>query len=115
MTPDSRAGRVTAIARGRTTVSARALQRLATGLACDAARVPRRDVAVALSDDRGALRVSVTVPVALAAFGGSTILDRGEDLRRAVIDGMRELADRAVGTVDVRYSGVRRPAERRAS
>ncbi|MBO0982200.1 hypothetical protein [Microbacterium sp. SD291] len=115
MTPDSPGERVTTAARGRTTVSARALQRLAAGLARDAARVSRRDVGVALADDRGGLRVSVTVPVALAAVGGGTILDRGEDLRHAVIDGMRELADRAVSTVDVRYSGVRRLAERRVS
>ena len=114
MTPESPAERVTAAARGRTTVSVRALQRLATGLVRDAARVTRRDVGIAIADDRGALRVSVTVPVALAAAGG-TIVDRGEGLRRVVIDGMRELADRAVGTVDVRYSGVRRVAERRVS
>ncbi|MBW8761811.1 MAG: hypothetical protein JF592_04385 [Microbacterium sp.] len=100
---------------GRTTVSARALQHLATGLARDAARVPRRDVAVALSDERGQLRVSVTVPVALADDGGRSLVASAEGLRSTVIGGMRELAGRAVGTVDVRYSGVRKISERRVS
>jgi hypothetical protein len=100
---------------GRTTVSARALQHLATGLARDAARVPRRDVTVVLADAQGRLRVSVTVPVALAAGSGRTLVESGEELRRGVIEGMHELAGRAVGIVDVRYSGVRRIDERRVS
>lgn len=102
-------------ARGRTTVSARALQHLATGLARDAARVPRRDVAVSLADERGRLRVSVTVPVALSAGDGRTLIDSGEELRRGVIEGMRDLAGRTVGVVDVRFSSVRRISERRVS
>lgn len=100
---------------GRTTISARALQHLATGLARDAARVPRRDVAVVLSDERGRLRVSVTVPVALADDRGRSVLQGADAVRLRVVDGMRELAGRTVGTVDVRYSGVRRISERRVS
>lgn len=111
MTLEEAVGRVP----GRTTVSARALQHLATGLARDAARVARRDVAVVLADEQGRLRASVTVPVRLAAGNPRTLVDSGNELRRGVIEGMQELAGRAVSTVDVRYSGVRRISERRVS
>lgn len=100
---------------GRTTISARALEHLAAGLARDAARVPRRDVAVSVADEQGRLRVSVTVPVALTAGAGRSLVERGEELRRGVIDGMRELGGRAVSAVDVRYAGARRNGERRVS
>ncbi|PRB16092.1 hypothetical protein [Microbacterium sp. MYb62] len=98
---------------GRTTFTARALQRLATGIARDAARVSVRDVGVELSDRRGALRIAVTVPVARAAERGGNLVESGEELRRGLIEGMRELAGREVGTVDIRYSGVRRSTEKR--
>lgn len=100
---------------GRTTISARALEHLATGLARDSARVRRRDVTVSLADERGRLRVSVTVPVALTADAGRSLVERGEELRRDVIEGMQELAGRAVIAVDVRYAGARRIRERRVS
>jgi hypothetical protein len=99
--------------RGTTTFTSRALQRLASGIASDTARVSVRDVSVNLADERGALRVSVTVPVAITGASGATIVERGEELRRGVIDGMKELAGRSVGMVDVRYAGVRRITEKR--
>ncbi|KJQ55118.1 hypothetical protein [Microbacterium sp. SA39] len=102
-----------AVVVGTTTFTGRALQRLATGIAGDAARVSARDVSARLSDERGALRVSLTVPVALSAERGGTIVDDGDALRRTVIERMRELCGRTVAVVDIRYSGVRRLAERR--
>lgn len=98
---------------GKTTITARALQRVAVGIVRDTARVSARDVGMELSDRRGALRISVTVPVAEAADHGRNLVDRGEELRQGLIEGMRELAGREVGTVDVRYAGVHRSAERR--
>ncbi|MGW9157016.1 hypothetical protein [Microbacterium sp. NPDC055665] len=98
---------------GTTTFTARALQRLAVGIAHDVARVSVRDVGVQLSDEHGALRIAVTVPVATASTSGRNLVEGGEGLRNGLIDGMRELAGREVGTVDVRYSGVRRSTERR--
>ncbi|WP_337026697.1 hypothetical protein [Microbacterium sp. LB16] len=98
---------------GTTILTARALQRLAVGIAHDAARVAAGDVAVKLSDHRGALRISVTVPVAEAAEPDANLVDRSEDLRRRLIEGMRDLAGREVGAVDIRYSGVRRNIEKR--
>jgi hypothetical protein len=103
---------------GATRITARALERLAVGLARDAAHVPLRDVSVRLSDARGGLAVAVTVPVVVGGGAGpgiaQSIEDRGSRLRQRVIDGMRDLAGRTVRTVDVRYSGVRRTNQRRA-
>ena len=98
---------------GTTTITGRALTRLAVGIARDAAKVSARDVSVSLSDEWGALRISVTVPVAIAAESGTTIVEGGDALRRGLINGMRELSGRTVAAVDIRYSGVRRTTERR--
>lgn len=113
MTGERAADAVEGVVVGTTTFTARALQRLVVGIAHDIARVPARDVAVQLSDRRGALRITVTVPVATGR--GGNVLDSGEELRRGLIEGMRELAGRAVDTVDVRYSGVRRISEKRVT
>lgn len=101
------------IVAGTTTFTARALQRLAVALTRDAARVPAGDVAVRLSDERGALRLSVTVPVAMTTAPGGNLVDSGEELRRGLVEGMRALAGREVSAVDVRYSGVRRNTQKR--
>lgn len=101
-----------AVLRGRTALTARALQRLATGVAKDAAGVASRDVTVSLSDDSGALRVAVAVPVVIAV-PAVTIIDQGARLRSGIIAGLGDLAGRRVSAVDVRFAGVRVPAERR--
>lgn len=98
--------------RGRTTLSARALQRLATGVAKDAARVHSRDVAVSLSDDDGALRVAVSAPVVVAS-PFSPIPDQSERLRTGIITGLAHLSGRHVNAVDIRFIGIRHHAERR--
>ena len=99
---------------GTTRVTARALERLAVYLVRDAAHVHQREVVVRLADAGGALKVSVTVPVAVGGGVTGSIADRGDRLRRAVIAGMRDLGSRTVDAVDVRYSGVHRAPERRA-
>lgn len=98
---------------GTTTLSAKALQHIATGIARDAARVPVDDVSVALADERGRLRVSVTVPLALTPGRDVSVRKDGEELRRRLIEGMRDLSGRAVDAVDIRYAGVRTVTERR--
>lgn len=98
--------------RGRTTLSARALQRLTEGVAKDAARVGARDVAVSLSDDAGALRVAVSVPVVVPS-PAATILDQSARLRTGIIAGLEDLAGRRVSAVDIRFTGVQQSAERR--
>lgn len=113
MTDDRALGTAHGGVAGTTTITGRALQRLAVGIARDTAQVPVRDVSVTLADERGALRISVTIPVALAAGRGTTIAEDGDEMRRRLIDRMDELAGRTVGSVDVRYSGVRRMTKRR--
>ncbi|RLP82304.1 hypothetical protein D9V34_10975 [Mycetocola lacteus] len=98
---------------GRTTVTGRALQHLAVGLVRDAARVTAQDVSVSFSDEAGALKATVTVPVALGQRPGDTLITRAEALREAVIRGLESLAGRTVSVVDIRYSGVREVRERR--
>ncbi|QYM65193.1 hypothetical protein [Microbacterium sp. Se5.02b] len=113
MTGDGAAEAATGGVSGSTTFSARALQRLAVGIVRDAAGVAVRDVGVQLSDHRGALRIAVAVPVARGGGQTSNLVEQGDALRRAVIDGMRDLAGRDVRIVDIRYAGVRRSRETR--
>lgn len=98
---------------GTTRIRAQALEHLAVGLVQDAAQAAHREISVRLADVGGALRVSVTVPVVVDANTAGSIVDRGTQLRRRVIEGMRDLAGRRVDVVDVRYSGVRRAETRR--
>ncbi|WP_217178640.1 hypothetical protein [Streptomyces sp. AC495_CC817] len=100
--------------RGRTTITARALHRLATGVAGETARVPAREVSMDLSDAGGALRAAVVVPVALAEGDSIPLAERADGLRRAVIGRMDELAGRRVVAVDVRFAGVHTIREGRA-
>ncbi|MGM7667665.1 hypothetical protein [Microbacterium sp. A93] len=102
------------VLRGRTTLSARALQNLAVGVAKDAASVGQGEVAVTLSDDGGSLRVSVVVP-ALITTPAMSIPDQSARVRARIIVGMQEGAGRRVRAVDVRFAGVRRTAERRVA
>lgn len=114
MTGDGGGASAGGTASGRTTFTARALERLAVGIARDHARVATRDVGVRLSDRRGALRIAITVPVVTtASTHGEGLVRSGAGLRRALIDGMRERAGREVGAVDIRYSGVQRNTEKR--
>ena len=98
--------------RGRTMLSARALHRLAVGAVKDASRVRSSDVSVSLSDDAGALRVSVVVP-AVIATPTIPIPDQSARVRAGVVAGLNDLAGRRVGAVDVRFAGVHRTEEGR--
>lgn len=100
---------------GSTIVEARALQRLALGLVRDAAAVDARDVSVELTDHHGDLRVAVVVPVVRGRGHDDPVAVRGDALREAVVNGMRDLAARRVGAVDVRFAGLRREPERRVA
>lgn len=100
---------------GRTTISARALRRLAVGIAGDAGHVSARDVSLDLADARGALRAVISVPMALRPGESDTLPERADAVRRAVTDGMRELAGRELSAVDVRFAGVRRTERRRVA
>lgn len=101
------------VRRGRTTVTVRALQHLAAALATDASQVPARDIAVRLSDDAADLRVSVVTPILITTPSRSVDEQSGR-LRAGIISGLDDLAGRRVSAVDVRFTGVKHSAERRA-
>lgn len=97
---------------GRTTISARALRSLITGLARECARVPSDDISVTVRDVDGSLAVGVALPFTDSPASGS-VQEHAALLRDGVINGMGRLASRSVGTVDVRFTAVRRPSPKR--
>ncbi|MEE6389016.1 hypothetical protein V3G71_09230 [Microbacterium paraoxydans] len=100
---------------GATVVEARALHRLAVGIVRDVVRVGTEGVSVQLADRRGDLQVSVVVPVVRGRQGDDTVSARADAVRDAVVGGLRDLAARRVGAVDVRFHGVRRELQRRVT
>jgi hypothetical protein len=99
--------------RGRTTLTAQALRRLATGLVADASGASAREVAVRWEDARGGLHAAVTLPFVQGHAPERTLAEQGAELRAALTGGMADLAGRRVEGVDLRYSGVRRVERRR--
>ncbi|MDR6868014.1 hypothetical protein J2Y69_002622 [Microbacterium resistens] len=98
--------------RGQTVIAVQALRRVAVGLVSRTADVRSADVSVRLDDAGGVLRASVSLPVSVGRDGASASA-QGDAVRRALIVGFDRLAGRRLGTVDVRYSGVRPPKTRR--
>ena len=91
--------------RGRTTITARALTRVATGLAADAAGVTATSADVSLADREGTLAARVTVPATIG--DGRVLAEQGERIQNAFVSRMREVAGRHVAHVDIRFSGTR--------
>lgn len=106
---------VAGTAPGRTTITARALERLATGLVADAAGVPAGDIEISLHDEAGRLAAGVTLPAVIGTSDRRTLPERGAALRETVTRGMHDLAARQVGSVSVRYAGIHRQCERRVT
>ncbi|MFE7504144.1 hypothetical protein [Promicromonospora sp. NPDC057488] len=98
---------------GTTRISARAIEKLAACLARESALVPLAQVSVRLADAGGALTVAVTLPVVVGGGVTGSVAERSSALRGHVISGMRDLAGRSVGSVDVRYAGAHRISGRR--
>lgn len=97
--------------RGRTIVTARALNRVATALAADAADIDARAATVALADRGGALAARLTIPASLGC--GQTLVQQGERIQNAFVASMGEIAGRRVTAVDVRFAGARTEKTRR--
>lgn len=100
---------------GRTTITPRALNRLAVGIVRDASQVGTNEVSLDLTDVAGALRASVTVPVALDHDDVTPLGERASNARNEIVARMQELSGRTLTAVDVRYSGVRAAQEKRVS
>ena len=102
---------------GYTSISSGTLQRLLVALAADAFNVPHGDVRAGISDEQGQVSVSLAVPLALhinpdlAAVGlstkdGGTIFERAATARSVVAERFHCLTGSAVGTVNVRFTGL---------
>ncbi len=99
---------------GRTTIRAQALRALARAIVADAAGVPPGRAAVTLNDDGGSLVVVATVPAVVRA-GATSLVERGAEIRDRVAGDLTALAGRTAGRVDLRFSGIFRPATGRAT
>lgn len=100
---------------GRTVLTGRALRQTATGLVRDISGVPVKDITVHVSDLAGDLTLSVDLPFVLDGTTSDSLAGRGADVRDRVVTGLRELAARTAGVVNVRFSSVRRPDLRRVT
>lgn len=99
--------------RGRTTITARALRRLAVGLVASASGAHPREVALHWDDARGGLHATVTLPLRMGDAVERTLEEQGADVRASLVTGMADQAGRRVDSVDLRFSGVRREDTRR--
>jgi hypothetical protein len=115
MTADTAGAAMAEDAVGRTTITSRALRSLAARVVGEAAGVPAATVSAELSDEAGVLKATARVPVAIGPHGRDSLVARGATIRRALIDGLRDLGDRRVGHVDIRFSGVHRAMPRRVT
>lgn len=111
--------------RGRTRVTARAIDRVATAVAADELGVAARSVSVAVSDDSGLLELVVDSPLRVPALsrvrddpeavklGGGTVLERAARAQDGIRGRVSELTGSRVSRVTVRLTGVSITPERR--
>jgi len=99
--------------RGRTTLTARALHRLAVGIVASASGADPREVALRWDDADGGLHATVTLPLRMGTAAGQTLQEQGASVRTSLVTGMAERAGRRVDGVDLRFTGVRREDTRR--
>lgn len=114
--PDRRAG--------HTRITARALTRVVEAITAEAFGTPSDTVTVALHDVRGRLgitaKVSVRAPSLLQAARGDSrtartdsVYERASRARTVIIDRAGLIAGTQVERVDIRVTGIHRPAEGR--
>jgi hypothetical protein len=97
----------TRVIRGRTEVTARALQRTVTAIAATQLRVATADVRVVLADEAGALGISVVAPVRLPSLseaGGIRMIERTRQARDDIRDIATTTVGRTIGSVSVRLT-----------
>ncbi len=97
----------TAAVRGRTDVTARALQRTVTAIAAEQLRVPIGDVRVTLADETGLLGISIVAPVRLPPLHDAAdvhMVARSREARERIREIANTTIDRTIGTVSVRLT-----------
>ena len=103
--------------RGRTRITSRALDRVASAVSADALGVDVKSVSVDLADGDGMLRLTVTAPIrvvslarvhqgsAVIARTGGTVLERAALAQENIRSGVASLTGYSIGSVIVRLSG----------
>lgn len=119
MTAAHRAGGETAVRAGHTRITRAALTHAAEAVTAAALGVPRREVRVTLSDDDGALGVSVAAPIpaptlqqAAQQHSGGTLYERADQARATIRTTVTQVTGSVVGRIDITLTGIRPPAER---
>lgn len=115
-----RTGNASGTARGRTTITSRAVRRVVSAVTADALEVPAHDVAVTLSDDHGKLAVEARTPIRIPALAarpdaGGTLVERLVAAQTEVRERVLDLTGSTVGRVDLRITGARIQERRRVS
>lgn len=102
---------------GRTSITPRALERVARGVAADHLGVSSSRVSVRLADGAGALSVSVAAPLRTSPIGTATdapgLVTRSEQARANIARDISTLSGSQVGSVALRVTGVEIVEERR--
>lgn len=105
--------------RGRTQITGQALNRLAGAVAATHLAVPVGQVRARVSDDRGALGISLTAPISVVPLSDAalaeTLLQRAERLRSAIGQGVTDLSGRQVQSVALHLTSAHLSAERRVT
>lgn len=102
---------------GHTRVTPRALTRLLEAIAAEAFSVSAAGVKARIEDDKGLLRVSVAVSVAVPpllanpAATGESLYDRAATARASIITHAQHLAGTTVNRVDIRLTGIHQEKE----
>lgn len=103
---------------GRTRITAKALNRIVSAVTGETLGTDPARVGVDLSDQDGALTLTVTTPVrvlsldrvqsdpAAVSRAGGSIVDRAERAQQTIRDRVNALTGSAIGRVTVRVSGI---------
>jgi uncharacterized alkaline shock family protein YloU len=108
----------TAAQRGRTRITSKALDRVISAATAEALGVDAGHVSVGLSDQGGALALTVTTPIRVVSLdrvqsdtsvvqrAGGSIVDRSTRAQETIRDQVNTITGATIGTVTVRISGV---------
>lgn len=103
---------------GRTTIGAKALDRVVAGVASQALGVSVKQVSAKLTDEAGLLGLSISAPIRLDPLerlaqnpgsitrAGGTVLERAERARRRIHAEVESITGSTVSRVEVRLTGV---------
>lgn len=105
---------------GHVSVTPRALERVARGVAADQLGVTSSQVSVRLSDANGSLGVSVSAPLRSAPLGSASedapgIVTRSQQARAAIARDITHITGSQVGSVALKVTGIEIVEGRRVS